>query len=164
MLGLGGGGSIASTRLAAPDVLADAVEIDPTVVEAAHRFFGLSSEDGKLHIYLADARRWLAGNRNRYDLVHVDLYQGGPFIPFYLVTVEFFDAVRAHMTPNGLLQMNLFDDGPRRELLLSTIATLERVFPSVVVLPAGYGNHMLFAFPAVTAEDSGSCPARKFRR
>ena len=60
VLGLGGGGSIASTRLTAPDVMVDAVEIDPKVVEAAYRYFGLSSEDGRLQVHVADARLWLA--------------------------------------------------------------------------------------------------------
>jgi predicted membrane-bound spermidine synthase len=153
VLGLGGGASIASTRLTAPEVMIDAVDIDPTVVEAANRFFELKPDDGRLHIHVADARPWLAGNRRRYDLVHVDLYQGGPYIPFYLATVEFFAAVRAHMSPDGVLMMNLFDDDPRQELMVSILATLERVFPSVVVLSVGYGNRMLFAFPTETSED-----------
>jgi predicted membrane-bound spermidine synthase len=153
VLGLGGGASIASTRLTAPEVMVDAVEIDPRVVEAANRFFGLSPEDGRIQVHVADARPWLAGNQRRYDLVHVDLYQGGPYIPFYLATVEFFDAVRTHMSPDGVLMMNLFDDSPRQELLVSVLATLERVFPSVVVLPVGYGNRMLLAFPTETSED-----------
>lgn len=36
---------------------------------------------------------------------------------------------------------------------MSIFATLERVFPSVVVLSVGYGNRMLFAFPTETSED-----------
>jgi spermidine synthase len=154
VLGLGGGGSIASTRITAPEIDVDAVEIDPRVVEAAARFFGLNLDDGKLRTYVADARPWLAANRNSYDIVHVDLYQGGPYIPFYLVTVEFFAAVRAHLSPDGLLMMNLFDASRRHELLVSTVATLERVFPSVVVLSAGYGNRMLLAFPQETSAAS----------
>ncbi len=152
VLGLGGGGSIASTRITAPGVEVDAVEIDPRVVEAATRFFGLNLHDGKLRTYVADARPWLAGSQNAYDLVHVDLYQGGPYIPFYLVTVEFFQAIRAHMSPFGLLMMNLFDVGRKQELLISTVATLERVFPSVAVLSVGHGNRMLLAFSKETSE------------
>jgi len=110
--------------------------------------------DVKLRVHVADTRPWLGRGEEKYDLVHVDLYQGGPYIPFYLVTVEFFEAVRAHMRPEGLLMMNLFDNSPKRELLVSTVATLKRVFPAVVVLSAGYGNRMLLAFAKETAEDS----------
>jgi spermidine synthase len=152
VLGLGGGGSIVSTRMTAPDIDIDAVEIDPKVVEAATRFFAMNPQDGKLRIHVADARPWLARNAENYDLVHVDLYQGGPYIPFYLVTVEFFEAVRAHMWPDGLLMMNLFDISQRQELLVSTVATLKRVFPTVVVLSVGNGNRMLLAFPKETSE------------
>ena len=91
-------------------------------------------------------RPWLARHQTTYDLVNVDLYQGGPYIPFYLVTEEFFEAARAHMSPDGLLMMNLFDIGPKQELLSSAVATLRQVFPSVAVLSVGYGNRMLLAF------------------
>lgn len=150
VLGLGGGGSIATTKIVAPNVDIDAVEIDPRVVEAAARFFGTTA-NSKLRIHIADARPWLMEAKGIYDIVHVDLYQGGPHIPFYLVTVEFFESVRLHMSEDGLLMMNVFDVSRKRELLASTVATLERVFPSVVVLPSGYGNRMLVAFARTTS-------------
>ena len=100
VLGMGAGGSIRMTRLADPNIQADAVEIDPLVVHAAQRFFGLPQSASWLHVHLADARPWLEGDRTNYNLVHVDLYQGGPYIPFYLVTEEFFRLVRAHMSPD----------------------------------------------------------------
>ncbi|HVH73980.1 MAG TPA: fused MFS/spermidine synthase [Stellaceae bacterium] len=150
VLGMGGGGSIRATRVTAPDIDVDAVEIDPKVVEAAIRFFGLNPRDKRLHIHIADARPWLAQDRGHYDLVQVDLYQGGPYIPFYLVTVEFFTTVSEHMTRGGLLMMNLFDDSPAQELLASTVATLKRVFPSVAVLSSGHGSWMLLAFATAT--------------
>jgi len=158
VLGMGGGSSIASTRVTAPDIDTDAVEIDPRVVEAASRFFGLKLEDPKLRVHIADARPWLASNSDHYDLVHLDLYQGGPYIPFYLVTVEFFQAVHAHMSDNSLLLMNVFDTGRNHELLASTAATLERVFPTVIDLAVGSGNHLLLASP-----QTGSAPAMKAR-
>ena len=146
VLGLGGGGSIESTRMTAPEIEVDAVEIDPKVVEAGERFFGMNPGDERLRVHVADARPWLGKNHSRYDLVHVDLYQGGPYLPFYLLTREFFEAVRAHVAPEGLLMMNLFDVGRKQELLGATVATLKRVFPTVVILSVGYGNRMLLAF------------------
>ena len=145
-LGMGAGASIASTHAVDPAVEFDAVEIDPKVIEAGTRFFGIDPEDERLNIYIADARPWLAANERRYDLVHVDLYQGGPYIPFYLVTEEFFRSVRAHMTDQALIIMNVLDLSRERDLLNATGATLKRVFPSVVVLSRGRGNHMVYAF------------------
>jgi predicted membrane-bound spermidine synthase len=145
VLGMGGGGSISSTRAVAPDVDTDAVEIDREVVDAARRFFALSPGP-RLRVHVADARPWLTRHRGIHDMVHVDLYHGGPYVPFYLVTVEFFELVRARLAAEGVLLMNVFDAGPGQELLLSTAATVRRAFPTVAVVPGRTGNHLLLAF------------------
>ena len=147
VLGMGAGGSIRMTRLADPNAQVDAVEIDPLVIVAAQRFFGLPTRAGWLRVHLADARPWLAHDRATYNLAHVDLYQGGPYIPFYLATEEFFRLVRAHLSPDGLLMMNIYDRAPDRELLYSAGATLQRVFPTVLVYSRLRDSYMLFAFP-----------------
>jgi spermidine synthase len=147
VLGMGAGGSIATARAIAPHLEVDAVEIDPKVVEAAVRFFGLRPAEPQLRIHVADARPWLAQAPDRYELVHIDLYHGGPYIPFYLTTVEFYRLVRARMSEEGLLMMNVFDASKNRELLFATGATLRRVFPSVAVVSRADKNHIVFAFP-----------------
>jgi spermidine synthase len=146
VLGLGGGGSVAATRLTAPDIQVDAVEIDPQVVEAGRRYFGLRVDDPRLRIHVADARRWLGRNRSAFDIVQVDLYQGGPYVPFYLTTLEFFGEVREHMAPGGLLMNNVFDAGSAREILMATVATMRRVFPAVMVFSDDAGSHSVLGF------------------
>jgi spermidine synthase len=148
-LGMGAGGAIASTSAVAPDIRIDAVEIDPKVVEVAVRFFGLPADGKNLTVYVADARPWLASHAFKYDLVQVDLYQGGPYTPFYLVTEEFFGQVRSRIAEDGLLMMNVYDTTKSHELLMATGATLKRVFPSVEVISRNDGNHMVFAFTRV---------------
>src|SRR5205085_5742093 len=128
VLGMGGGGSIQATRLTAPDAAIDAVEIDGKVIDAAKRFFDLRP-DSRLRIHTADARPWLNHDRGRYELVHVDLYHGGPYVPFYLTTVEFFKQVRSRMSDDGLLMMNVFDPSRREDVLASMVATLKQVYP-----------------------------------
>jgi hypothetical protein len=95
---------------------------------------------------VADARPWLARQGRRYGLVQFDLYQGGPYVPFYLLTTEFFSLVRSRMTDGGLLMMNVFDVSPDRPLLASTGATLKKVFPFLAVWARADGNHIVFAF------------------
>ncbi len=148
VLGMGAGQSIASMRVTAPQVAIDAVEIDPAVVRAAIQWFGLDPSSPGLRIHVADARPWLRKNRDSYDLVQIDLYQGGPYVPFYLVTKEFFLLVREHMTGGGVVMMNVFDAGPKHELLAATAATLASVLPSVMVLPGAGHNYMLMGFVA----------------
>jgi spermidine synthase len=145
-LGMGAGGGIASTIAVAPEIEIDAVEIDPKVVEAAVNFFWLPVERKNFNVHVADARPWLASHARSYDLIQVDLYQGGPYIPFYLITKEFFEQVRSHMTDDSVLMMNVYDPSKSHELLLSTGATLKREFPSVEVISRPDGNHMVLAF------------------
>ena len=145
VLGMGAGGSIAAARRTAPQLEIDAIEIDPKVVEAGERFFGIRPDDPLLHIHLADARPWLARTRGSYGLVQIALYHGGPYVPFYLATVEFFRLVRSRMTHDGLLMMNVLDVSPERSLLASAGATLLEVFPSVEVWSQPDGSHVVFA-------------------
>jgi spermidine synthase len=154
VLGLGAGGSVRTTQSVAPDVTVDAVEIDPKVVDAATRWFGLDRNSPRLRIHVADARPWLATHGGVYDLVHLDLYQGGPYIPFYLVTKEFFQLVHSHLTADGVVMMNVFDPSRGARLLASIAATLSGAFPSVMTVQASHGNHILLAFSrAVSVSD-----------
>ena len=154
VLGMGAGGSIRSMRVTAPQVLIDAVEIDPKVVEAATRWFGVDAADPRLRIHVADARQWLMRHGGTYEIVQLDVYQGGPYVPFYLVTEDFFRLVRSHMSDQAVLMMNVFDPGRETTLLLSLAATLRRVFPSVKVGRTAPGNYMLFAFTQDRPDDS----------
>jgi predicted membrane-bound spermidine synthase len=146
VLGMGAGGSIKVSREVAPELEVDAVEIDPEVVRVAVKFFGLPQNDPKLRVHIADARPWLAEYQGKSDLVHVDLFLGGPYVPFYLTTVEFFELVRSRMTEDGLLMVNVYDASAQQELLQAMGATMSRVFPSVERLSTLEGNHILFAF------------------
>ena len=154
VLGMGGGVSIQASRITAPEAAIDAVEIDGKVVDAAQRFFGIHA-DPHLRIHVADARPWLKRNRGPYDIVQVDLYHGGPYVPFYLTTVEFFRLVRSRMSNDGVVMMNVFDVGSQQEVLAAMVATLKQVYPSVMVLPAGYfSNKMVLAFTRPQTLDS----------
>lgn len=148
VLGMGGGESIASTRLTAPDAMIDAVEIDPKVIAAAAGLFGIRAEPGRLRVFRADARPWLAAHAGTYDVIQIDLYHGGPYIPFYLATVEFYRSVRAHLADDGVVVLNVFDGGADRSILLSTVATLQSVYPTVALYEHGQGTFVVFAFAA----------------
>jgi predicted membrane-bound spermidine synthase len=146
VLGMGAGGSIQVSREVAPEIEIDAVEIDPEVVRVAGEFFGLPQHDPKLHVHIADARPWLAEHPGKSDLVHIDLFQGGPYVPFYLTTVEFFRLVRSRMADGGMLILNVYDRSAGQELLEAMGATMREVFPSIEKLSRPDGNHILFAF------------------
>jgi len=146
VLGMGAGGSIQASRAVAPETEIEAVEIDPEVVRVAHEFFGLPQSDPRVHVHIADARPWLAAHAAKSDLVHIDLFQGGPYVPFYLTTAEFFRLVRSRMADRGVLIVNVYDKSPKKELLQAMGATMRQVFPSLERLSRADGNHILFAF------------------
>jgi spermidine synthase len=88
-----------------PDAQIDGVEIDSKVTAVGRRFFGLG-DNPKLHVITADGRPYLEGTTKRYDAILVDAYRQ-PYIPFYLATKEFFQLAREHLTPGGVLALNV---------------------------------------------------------
>jgi len=88
-----------------PDVEIDGVEIDPEVSEAGRRYLGLG-DNPRLDVVAADGRPYLELTDERYDVILVDAYRQ-PYIPFHLATKEFFEAVREHLTPGGVVALNV---------------------------------------------------------
>jgi spermidine synthase len=154
VLGMGGGQTIEATRRIAAEVRVDAVEIDPEVVNAAERFFDLRRRPGLLDVYLADARPWLASHAGQYDIVQLDLYHGGPYVPFYLTTFEFYRSVREHLSNDGVVVLNVFDAGRNHAILASTVATLRQVFPTVLGFEHGQGTWIFYAFASVRSDEA----------
>lgn len=87
-----------------PATRVDAVEIDGELTAIGKRLFDLHGR--RLHLYTADARPWLRASPAHYDSIFLDAYRQ-PYIPFYLVTREFFASVRAHLNPGGTFIVNV---------------------------------------------------------
>ena len=112
-----------------PSLRVDGVELDPKVTDAARRFLGLGAIR-TLHTVTDDARVFLERSTRRYDLVIVDAYHQ-PYIPFQLATKEFFQLVRRHLTPGGIVALNVASTPHDRGLTSGVGATLAVVFPQV---------------------------------
>jgi spermidine synthase len=110
-----------------PEVEIDGVEIDPEVSEAARRFMGLG-DNPRLDVVTADGRPYLELTDNRYDIIVVDAYHQ-PYIPFYLATREFFEAVREHLRPGGVAALNVASVPDDERLSLAVGSTLLAAFP-----------------------------------
>ena len=89
VLGAGAGISIRQFLFFSPDVKVDAVEIDPKVVDTARKFFDWKGSP-RVNIFIEDARPFLSRTDKKYDLIEMDAFAGGPFVPFYLTTKEYF--------------------------------------------------------------------------
>jgi hypothetical protein len=100
-----------------------------------------------LHLHTADARPFLRRSTRRWDVIVVDAYRQ-PYIPFYLTTREFFAEVRDHLTPRGVVLVNVGhpDGSDRLEKVLS--ATMASGFSTVLRDPSEAVNTVLLGTDA----------------
>lgn len=116
LIGVGGGSLPMALRALRPDMSMDAVDIDPVVLEAAQRWFGLKA-DAALRLHAADgveyvARALAAGQR--YDAVLLDAFDAEG-IPAPLFTEAFLRDLRALLAPGGVFLANTFSGAPAAE-------------------------------------------------
>jgi spermidine synthase len=128
MIGLGAGSISTYLGRAIPDVQIDVVELDPGVIEAGEKYFGLEQTD-KVHFIENDGRVYLNRHKDLYDLIIVDAYRELG-IPFHLLTQEFYTLVKEHLMPGGAVAFNI---AAGTKLYLSTLVTLRTVFQTVDV-------------------------------
>jgi spermidine synthase len=113
-----------------PGVELDGVELDPAVSAAGRRFFEMG-EIPQLEIHDMDARPYLRQTDRRYDVIIVDAYRP-PYVPFYLATREFFQLVRDHLTPGGVVALNVATTPDDHRLATEIGGTLAGVLPTVL--------------------------------
>ena len=112
ILVIGGGGGVTPMllRKTSPESTIDVVEIDEKVYEISKRFFGLrTSEDGdpQLRYHIDDGRLFLHRSKDTYDMIILDAFSGGGRIPSHLMTFEFLSLVKSHLSPDGVVVMNI---------------------------------------------------------
>ena len=135
MIGLGGGSISTYYGRAMPDVQIDTVELDQRVIDVAKQFFALR-ETPRVRYIAADGRVFLNRSKDLYDLILLDAYRGG-YVPFHLLTREFYTLVKSRLTPGGAVAFNVHDG---TKLYHSTVKTLGEVFPTLDLYPSGMGE------------------------
>jgi spermidine synthase len=147
MAGLGGGSTQRAWQHYYTNVLVDTVEIDPVVVDVAHRFFGVT-ETPNLQIHMNDARVFLRRSTNVYDVILMDAYattRYGSSLPKHLTTKEFFLIANDHLGTNGVLAYNVIGqiNGRRASIIGALYRTMKEVFPQVYLFPAGESQNVV---------------------
>ena len=104
VVGLGGGTVTRTLRMIYPDAEITNVEFDPEIVTVARQYFRYV-EDAKMKLVVEDARRWLRGTTEQFDMILLDAYHGG-YIPFHLTTREFLEIARERLAPGGVVCSN----------------------------------------------------------
>lgn len=133
-IGLGGGRTVSYLSAALPDTGILAIELDKDVVELAKKYFKFQ-ETARLRTVVSDGRAFLLKDSEKWDVILIDAYRG-PFVPFHLLTKEFYTLVKSRLNPGGVVVQNI---EPSTMLFDSASSTLKSVFPNVDLYDGG-GN------------------------
>lgn len=132
MIGLGGGTTSRYIAGHVPTLTVTVAELDGAVVRMAKKHF-LLTESPRYRVVERDGRVHLMRNRKaRYDIVMVDAFRGG-YVPFHLLTREFYELLKQRLAPGGAAVFNVHGD---TKLFESTMRTLGEVFGEVATVPA----------------------------
>jgi len=131
MIGLGAGSLSTYLGRALPEAQIDVVELDPGIIAAGKKYFGLRETD-KVRFIESDGRVFLSRHKDTYDLILLDAFRELG-VPFQMLTKEFYALVKDHLGPGGAVASNVTAN---TKLYVSTLVTLHAVFPTVDVYPA----------------------------
>ena len=166
VLGIGAG--MMPMRFAGHGIDVTTVDIDPASLRAAAEVFGFDPR--KVRAHQADARTFLRGCENGYDVVIVDLFHGDG-IPDYLVTREFFRDLKRCLGVDGIAVFNTFADLDFPRAYAHFLTTLRSELPFIALYRPDYGiathiNSFVVAssktLPAPASVDLAHVPQRHF--
>jgi spermidine synthase len=132
MLGLGAGSIAVYLQRFVPEAAIDAVELDPGVIDVAKKYFGLR-ETQNFRMIPGDARMFLNRHSEPYDLIFVDAFTGS-YIPFHLMTKEFYQLVRSRLSPHGVAAFNFL---PAKDVFESNLRTVSLAFDHIDLFDSG---------------------------
>ncbi|MBI4949948.1 MAG: fused MFS/spermidine synthase [Deltaproteobacteria bacterium] len=144
----------------------DVVEINPSVVLTAARYFAY---DKSLHpTFIEDGRYFLNASTEPYDIIVLDAFSGDT-PPSHLISLEAFKLVRKRLAVDGVLIINFVGSNMPEDLAApsSLLRTLKEVFPRIDVYtsveysaPAPRVVNMIFAATLVERPINDSYEAR----
>lgn len=99
VLGLGGGDLVYILDQLRPNWTTVFVELEAEVAQVAEKYFGIGNTN-KRSVLVSDARIYMERNRERYDLVVVDLYNGDE-VPEFVSSEKFLLDVAKSLKSKG---------------------------------------------------------------
>jgi len=137
VLFVGGGGFSGPKNFLATynDISVDVVEIDPDVIDAARNYFGVT-DDPRLRILNEDARNFLSKSNKKYDIIVLDAYSKD-YVPFHLMTNEYFQLLKDRLKPEGIIIFNMITSiaGDTSDLFRAVYKTMKESYPTIFVFP-----------------------------
>ena len=141
-IGLGAGSFNRLFNLLYPDATLTTVEIDPMIRDLAAEFTNFQ-ETPRNRVVIEDGRRFLRRSADQWNWIVVDAFVRNSQYPPHMATREFFELIASHLTPGGVLVINVLRGS---KLFDCMIATITSVFPNVVLFDVpGRGNAIVVA-------------------
>lgn len=143
MAGLGGGRIPLVLHHYCPQARVECTEIDPTLLEVATRFFGVELDD-RFQVAIQDGRQYLESQPANisYDFIAVDVVLGNGYMPYRLVTQEFYQHCKYRLSESGAIAVNLLSID---KFYPHKIKTLKSIFQSIYVVRVPGGNRVAIA-------------------
>jgi len=152
IVGLAAGSVARQATAVFGEIPIDGFEIDPKIIQVGQKYFDMNIPN--LTAIALDGRYGLMHSHNTYSIVIVDAYRP-PYIPWHLTTREFFKVVHNHLTPDGVVAINVGRSPSDRRLVDGMVGTLRSVFPSVYVMDVPYSfNTIVYATHQPTKIDN----------
>lgn len=130
VVGLGAG--IVPGRLRDAGVRTEVVDIDSGVRDLAVRHFRFPAD---IPVHIADARTFMAGAADRYDLMLVDVFNGDT-TPAHLLTREALALMKARLATGGIWAANLvLGIGQNDSVTKAVLSTLRAAYSRVELYP-----------------------------
>jgi spermidine synthase len=143
IVGLAAGTTARQATQAFGPIPIDGFEIDPKIIQVGKEYFGMTQPN--LNPIPKDGRWGLDTSEKTYSIISMDAYRP-PYIPWHLTTVQFFRIVHEHLTPQGVIAINVGRAPEDQRLLAGLVATVKAVFPSVYVIDVpGSFNSIIYA-------------------
>lgn len=131
IIGLAGGTIARQYTDVYGEIPIDGFEIDGEIIKASRQYLGMTMPN--LNVVVQDGRYGFNQMDKRYSVVGIDAYRV-PYVPWHLTTVEFFEEIRAKLTDDGVVVINVGRTPSDRRLVDALSATMLEVFPSVYAM------------------------------
>ena len=152
VIGLGAGTVPRELNAAYGPIPIDGVEIDGAIVDLGRQYFHMNEPN--LHVIVQDGRYYLQTTAQKYDIIGIDAYQQ-PYVPFQLTTLEFFQEVRAHLTPTGVAVINAGRTNKDFRLVEALAQTMRGAFSNVYIIDTErFTNSLIIGTNAPTSLDN----------
>lgn len=134
------------------------VEIEPQMIRGARQFYPANRrvfDDPRSHLVVDDAKSFFAAGGRQFDAILSE--PSNPWVSGVsgLFTVEFYQRVRRHLTPDGVFGQWLHTYEIDDQLVLTVLAAIDRVFPDYAVFSTSGGDILVVAsnHPSLAAPD-----------